>query len=263
MQYQSISNRMMCHWKNTFYFYLALPADSTNGTKIALSSAVSSTASIKDSSGTTSLSKSISTPKDKISKEAISQSTNISFISAETGGCFSVSKPLDTSANSGNDLTSNLPNPSLTSNQPLNLPRPQISATAVDQQFHQDAYRRRSSNHSNSSSEMPKLSMIGHLGHPARLGGPPGARTTGPMHWHGFSGSRMWHDASSGTPTKIDIKMSAAQDAKTMLPTIADSKLPENHNQDIKTQPLVDGNSEPINPFIPSAGDDEYPILAV
>lgn len=57
--------------------------------------------------------------------------------------------------------------------------------------------------------------------------------------------------------------MSAAQDAKTMLPTIADSKLPENHNQDIKTQPLVDGNSEPINPFIPSAGDDEYPILAV
>ena len=263
MQYQSISNRMMCHWKNTFYFYLALPADSTNGTKIALSSAVGRTASIKDSSGTTSLSKSISTPKDKISKEAISQSTNISFISAETGGCFSVSKPLDTSANSGNDLTSNLPNPSLTSNQPLNLPRPQISASTVDQPFQQDAYRRRSSNNSNTSSDMPKLSMIGHYGHPARLGGPPGMRSTGPMHWHGFSGSRMWQDASSSTPTKIDAKRGAAPDAKPMLPAIADSKPLENLSQDKQGQPLVDGNSEPINPFIPSAGDEEYPILAV
>ena len=178
--------------KNIFYIYLALPADSTNGTKIALSSAVSRTASIKDSSGTTSLSKSVSTPKDKSLKEAISHSTNISFISSEGGGgSFSVSKPLDSSANSGNDLPSQLPNPSLTSNQPLNLPRPQISAGAVDQPFHHDAYRRRSSNHSNSSSEMPKLSMIGHYGHPARLGGPPGTRSTGPMHWHGFSGSRM------------------------------------------------------------------------
>ena len=57
--------------------------------------------------------------------------------------------------------------------------------------------------------------------------------------------------------------MSAAQDAKTMLPAISDSKLTENHNQDTKAQPLIDKNSEPINPFIPSAGDDEYPILAV
>ena len=57
--------------------------------------------------------------------------------------------------------------------------------------------------------------------------------------------------------------MSAAQDAKTMLPAISDSKLAENHNQDTKPQPLIDKNSEPINPFIPSAGDDEYPILAV
>lgn len=228
-----------------------------------MSSAVSRTASIKDSSGTTSLSKSISTPKDKSLKEAISHSTNISFISSEVGGDFCVSKPLNTSANSGNDIPSQLPNPSLTSNQPLNLPRPQMSAAAVDQPFHQDAYRRRSSNHSNSSSEMPKLSMIGHLGHPARLGGPPGVRGTGPMHWHGFSGSRMWHDAPSSTPTNIDIKMSAAQDAKTMLPAISDSKLAENHNQDTKPQPLIDKNSEPINPFIPSAGDDEYPILAV
>ena len=177
--------------KNTFYFYLALPADSTNGTKIALSSTVDRTTLIKDSSGTVSLSKSISTPKDKTSKEAISHSSNISFICAESGGSFSVSKALDTSANSGDDTHSQLPNPSLTSNQPLNLPRPQISASTVDQPFQQDAYRRRSSNNSNNSSDMPKLSMIGHYGHPARLGGPPGMRSTGPMHWHGFSGSRM------------------------------------------------------------------------
>ena len=57
--------------------------------------------------------------------------------------------------------------------------------------------------------------------------------------------------------------MSAAQDAKTILPAISDSKLPENHNQDTKNQSLADENSEPINPFIPSAGDEEYPILAV
>ena len=105
--------------------------------------------------------------------------------------------------------------------------------------------------------------MIGHYGHPARLGGPPGMRSTGPMHWHGFSGSRMWQDASSSTPTKIDAKRGAAPDAKPMLPAIADSKPLENLSQDKQGQPLVDGNSEPINPFIPSAGDEEYPILAV
>ena len=48
-----------------------------------------------------------------------------------------------------------------------------------------------------------------------------------------------------------------------MLPAIADSKPLENLSQDKQGQPLVDGNSEPINPFIPSAGDEEYPILAV
>ena len=48
-----------------------------------------------------------------------------------------------------------------------------------------------------------------------------------------------------------------------MLPAIADSKPLENLSQDKEGQPLVEGNSEPINPFIPSAGDEEYPILAV
>ena len=38
----------------------------------------------------------------------------------------------------------------------------------------------------------------------------------------------------------IDIKMSAAQDAKSMLPAISDSKLTENHNQDTKQISLLE-----------------------
>jgi len=138
------------------------------------------------------LTKPISTLKDKKLKEAISHSTNISFISSE-GGSLCVSKPVDTSA-SGNDIPSQLTNPSHMSNQPLILPRPQSSTTAVDQTVQHDKYNRRSSNNSNSSTETPKLSMFGAYGHPARLGGPssgmPG-RGPGPMHWGGFGGSRM------------------------------------------------------------------------
>jgi len=41
---------------------------------------------------------------------------------------------------------------------------------------------------------MPKLSMIGALGHPGRLGGPSHGmplRGTGPIHWHGMGGPKM------------------------------------------------------------------------
>ena len=80
------------------------------------------------------------------------------------------------------------------SNQPLILPRPHSSTTPVDQSVHYDKYTRRSSNNSSSSNELPKLSMFGAYGHPARLGGPSSGmhmRSPGPLHWHGFSGSRM------------------------------------------------------------------------
>ena len=239
-------------WNNLFYLYLALPPDSTSDTKIALSS-VDRTPLILDSSG------SVLTKPILIAKEAISRATNISFISSE-GGSLCVSLPVDTSA-SGNDKPSKLTNPSQMSNQPLNLPRPLNSTTAVDQTVHYDKYKRRSSNNSNTSTETPKLSMIGQYGHPARLGGPGRGPLGGA--WGGFGGSRMWHEVSSGAPSRTVIKRGTSQDSnpiqtKTAEPQSLDNPIPEN-----PPQPSVDSNTEPINPFIPAAGDDEYPILAV
>ena len=166
-------------FKKYLFFYLALPADSTNGTKIALS-CEDRTPLINDASGSV-LAKAMSTPIDKKIKEAISQSTNISFITSEAGN-YCESRTGNISASGPSSRT----NPSLMSNQPLILPRPQGSNTALDQQ---DAYRRRSSNNSNASNDLPKLSLIGAYGHPARLGGPRmPLRSQGPIHWHG---SRM------------------------------------------------------------------------
>ena len=106
-----------------------------------------------------------------------------------------VKKPEDTVG--FNDLLPKPTNPSLMSNQPLILPHTQSAATAgatIDTSVQQSMNRRRSSNHSNTSNEMPKLSMIGALGHPGRLGGPSHGmplRGTGPLHWHGMGGPKM------------------------------------------------------------------------
>ena len=171
-------------------FYLVLSADSTNNAKVALSS-IERTPSIKDSSVIV-LTKGIHSTSDKTSQETTSPTTNISLIASESGN-FCPSKHVDNSA-SGNEIPSQLTNPSLLSHKPLLLPRPQSSLTAMDQQVQQDAYKRRSSNNSNTSNEMPTLALIGPVGHPARLGGPSQGsfmRNPGPMHWHGLSGSRM------------------------------------------------------------------------
>ena len=61
----------------------------------------------------------------------------------------------------------------------------------------------------------------------------------------------------------INVQDSAAQDANPLLAHMADSHIVDNCIQDNKTKASTDGDDEPINPFIPSAGDEEYPILAV
>ena len=64
----------------------------------------------------------------------------------------------------------------------------------------------------------------------------------------------------------INVQDSAAQDANPLLAHMADytdSNTVENCIQDNKTKTSTDGDDEPINPFIPSAGDEEYPMLAV
>ena len=170
--------------------FLVLPADSTSNTKVAVSS-IERTPSIKDSSVVV-FSKGIPSTIDKTLQETPSPTTNISLIASESGN-FCPSKPVDTSA-SGSEIPSHLTNPSLLSHQPIILPRPQSSLTAMDKQVQQDVYKQPISRNSSTSSEMPRLALIGPLGHPARLGGPSHGmplRKPGPLHWHGLSGSRM------------------------------------------------------------------------
>ena len=184
--------------ENVLLFYLALPADSVSDTKIAQSSVDRRSSSTKNSSGNIVLSKGISTPAEKKLKESLAQSTNISFIATEGGNFCASKKPGDTGGFNDNIILSKPTNPSsLLSNQPLILPHTQSAATAgatMDTSVQQSMNRRRSSNHSNTSTEMPKLSMIGALGHPGRLGGPSHGmplRGTGPIHWHGMGGPKM------------------------------------------------------------------------